>query len=56
MQKHVELQKMTKKAQREHYNRQRGDWGDVNPITRVIPSRKAYKRARDKKVDLSREV
>lgn len=51
--KHIELKKMTKKAQREHHARQRGNWGDISPITKVIPSRKVYKRARDKKVELA---
>ena len=26
------------------FKKQRGDWGDVNPVTKIIPNKKKYKR------------
>ena len=40
----IPLNKQSKKAQKEYYKQQRNDWGEVNPISKVIPNKKAYKR------------
>lgn len=45
MDKFISLEKKSKKAQREHYQSQRGSWGGLNPVTRVVPDRKKYSRA-----------
>ena len=44
--KMVPLEKQSKKAQREWHKQQRGSWNGVCPVTRVVPSRKAYDRNR----------
>lgn len=45
MKQPVPLAKMSKKAQREFHAKQRGSWNGVNPVTRIVPSGKAYKRS-----------
>lgn len=45
---YVPMEKRTKKAQREHNAQQRGSWYGINPITRVVPNKKAYDRNRAK--------
>ena len=40
--------KMSKKAQKEYYSRQRLTWGVLNPVTRSVPSGKTYNRKKDK--------
>ena len=41
---------MTKKnADKAYAKTKRGDWGDISPVTKVIPNKKAYNRNRDKK-------
>ena len=52
--KYIPLEKRSKRAQREHHARQRANWGDVKPVTRVIPSKKAYDRKRLKQKDFRR--
>ena len=44
----VPLNKQSKKKQREYYEKQRGNWHGLCPITRVVPNKKAYNRKRDK--------
>ncbi len=44
MKKLIPLKKQSKKAQKEHAKRQRGDWAAVNPVTRVVKSGKLYSR------------
>ncbi|MBQ7848630.1 MAG: hypothetical protein IJ343_02765 [Clostridia bacterium] len=51
--KMVPLEKQQKKAQREHDRAQRGDWGEVKPVLRVVESRKKYSRKRQKDADVS---
>ena len=46
--KHVTLDKRSKKAQREYYAKQRTTWGELNPVTRSVPSGKAYNRKKEK--------
>ncbi|MBR3763965.1 MAG: hypothetical protein IKK57_05370 [Clostridia bacterium] len=51
MKKHVPLEKQQKRAQREHALSQRGDWGSVKPVLRVVESKKKYSRVRRKEAD-----
>ena len=51
MKKHVPLEKQQKSARREHDRAQRGDWGSVKPVLRVVQSRKKYSRVRQKEAD-----
>lgn len=46
MKQYVTLDKRSKKAQREYYAKQRTTWGELNPVTRSVPSGKAYNRKR----------
>jgi hypothetical protein len=47
--KYVPFEKMTKKAQKEYNKRQRNTWGELKPVTRIIPNKKAYSRQASKK-------
>ena len=49
MKKYVSPDKRSKKAQREYYSEQRRTWGELNPVTRSVPSGKTYNRKKDKK-------
>ena len=49
--KYVPLEKQSKKAQKEHHDRQRGSWNGVVPVTRLIPDKKKYERSRAKQAD-----
>lgn len=49
MKKFVSLDKRSKKAQREYYSERRHTWGELNPVTRSVPSGKTYNRKKDKK-------
>lgn len=52
MNKFTPLNKQSKKAQREFHNSQRNTWNGVNPVTRVVPNKKAYDRKKlSKKFD-----
>ena len=51
MKKLIPLNKQSKKAQREHHQTQRGDWGEVKPTLRIVESKKTYRRARQKTRD-----
>lgn len=46
--KYVTIDKMSKKAQREIYSSRRLTWGDVNPVTKSVPSGKVYNRKKVK--------
>ena len=48
MAKYVEPGKRSKKAQREFYAKRRVTWGDLNPVTRSVPSGKTYNRKKEK--------
>ena len=48
MKQYVTIDKRSKKAQKEYYSKQRGTWGELNPVTRRVPSGKTYKRNKDK--------
>lgn len=49
MKKYVSLDKRSKKEQREYHSRQRSTWGELNPVTRSVPSAKEYNRKKEKK-------
>lgn len=51
MMRMVPLKKQSKKKQREYHAKQRGSWYGLNPVTRTVPSRKAYDRNRIKRAD-----
>ena len=44
MKKFISYSKMSKKKQKEINKRKRGNWGEVKPITKVVPSKKIYNR------------
>lgn len=46
----VPLNKRSKKAQKEYHTKQRGTWYGFNPVTRTVPSEKAYDRNRVKRM------
>ena len=41
--------KQSKSKQREYYASKRGYWNGVSPVTRIVPSRRAYDRNRVKR-------
>ena len=49
MLKTIPLTKQSKKEQRAFYAAKRGSWNGVNPVTRVVPNKKAYDRNRLKR-------
>lgn len=49
MKKYVVLEKRSKKAQREYHSKQRATWGELNPVTRSVPSGKVYNRRKEKR-------
>ena len=48
MNKLVSLDKQSKKAQKEYYSRHRCTWGELNPVTKSVPSGKTYNRKKEK--------
>ena len=48
MEKFVSLDKRSKKAQKAYYAERRITWGELNPVTRSVPSGKSYNRKKDK--------
>lgn len=44
MKQYVTIDKRSKKAQKEFYSKQRRTWGELNPMTRTVPSGKVYSR------------
>lgn len=47
--RHIPYEKMSKKAQKSENLKQRNDWGRINPVTRIIPSKKVYNRQKFKR-------
>ena len=43
-QKFVPLEKQSKRKRKEYHASFRKDWNGINPVTRVMPNQKAYKR------------
>ncbi len=48
MKKYVSLDKRSKKAQKAYYSERRVTWGELNPVTKSVPSGKNYNRKKDK--------
>ena len=48
MGKFVSLDKRSKKAQKAYYAEHRITWGELNPVTKSVPSGKSYNRKKDK--------
>ena len=48
MKPYVTIDKRSKKARKEYYSKLRGTWGELNPVTRSVPSGKTYNRKKDK--------
>lgn len=36
--------KMSKKAQKEYNSKKRNSWGELSPVTRIVPNKKIYSR------------
>ena len=51
--KQVPLEKQSKREKKKHNQQQRGDWGAVKPVLRIVESRKKYSRKRQKEKDAS---
>lgn len=49
MKQYVTVDKRSKKARKEYYSKQRRTWGELNPVTRSVPSGKVYNRKKDKR-------
>ena len=49
MQDAIPLVKQSKRKRKEHFASKRGDWGLVNPVTKVIPSKKRYDRKKTRR-------
>ena len=49
MKKMIPLQKQSKRAQKEYHLSKRGSWGEVNPVPRVVESKKVYSRKKLKR-------
>lgn len=55
MDRFIPLNKQTKKRQKVYHSAQRGTWGAVQPVTRIVRSRKAYDRSKTRR-DCRRET
>lgn len=51
MKKMIPLKKQSKRAQRAYHLSQRGSWGDVNPVSRTVESKKVYSRKKLKRAE-----
>lgn len=49
MEKYIPLSKRSKKEQRAQHAARRGNWGDINPVTRRPENPKAYDRKKARK-------
>lgn len=49
MKQYVTINKRSKKAQKEYHAKQRRTWGELNPVTRSVPSGKVYNRKKEKR-------
>jgi len=48
--KYISLTKLSKKEQKKYHALKRGNWGEINPVTKKPPNPKAYKRERIKDI------
>lgn len=44
------MKKMSNKQKKQYYSQFRGNWNGVNPVTKIVPSGKRYKRQSFKKL------
>lgn len=44
MEKFTEFEKLSKKNQKQINNQKRNGWGNLNPVTKIIPNKKKYSR------------
>lgn len=51
IQKLIPLKKQSKKSRRKYYAKQRGSWNGIDPITRIVKSKKTYDRHRIKQTN-----
>ena len=49
MKQYVTMDKRSKKAQKLYHSKRRRTWGELNPVTRSVPSGKTYNRNKDKR-------
>jgi len=56
MKKWTPVEKRTKKEKKAYYAKERGSWGAISPVSRTVPSMKAYDRNRQKKRDRRDEM
>ena len=49
MKKLTPLNKQSKRAQKEYHLNKRGSWGEVNPVSRTVESKKVYSRKKFRK-------
>lgn len=49
MKQAVPLAKQSKKAQKAFHAGRRGSWNGVDPVTKIVPNGKAYKRAKSRR-------
>ena len=47
----VPIKKQTKRQQKAYHAQKRNTWGSVNPISRIIESKKAYNRNTSKSLE-----
>lgn len=47
----VPYEKMSKKKKKELNAQKRGDWGNLNPVTRTTKNKKAYNRRKARRID-----
>ena len=45
----IPLNKQSKKKKKEYHDKQRGSWNGISPVTRTVPSGKAYDRSKLKR-------
>ena len=46
--KYITIDKQSKRNRKNHFASKRGSWGNVNPVTKVIPNDRIYKREKIK--------
>jgi len=47
-QSYIPLEKQSKRKQKAYHAQQRGNWGNINPITKKVENKKAYNRKKSK--------
>ena len=56
MKKYVSLDKRSKKAQKAYYSERRVTWGELNPVTKSVPSGKNYNRKINRRCEELTEI